>query len=261
MGYPRLRGSDDRYFPGHISVQSHAGGVYAPRPDIALYASAGRAFAPPSSRVVGERKPEESWQFEIGTKKNLGTGRGFLSVAAYHLERESIAIPDRNGLTQQTGNQRSRGIELEIATEPSPDWLTFISYAYNVSVLTQFAEIVPTGGEPPFVILDRSGNRAAFAPRHIFNAWTNRTLGNGLTLGGGARYVSGQYIAADNSFQIDGYLTLDASLSYEQTNWRWTVNFKNLTNRDFETRGFGNSAVIPADPFAIYALIALRLGH
>jgi iron complex outermembrane receptor protein len=151
-------------------------------------------------------------------------------------------------------------VEVELLTETFADWLAFASYAYNVSVLTEFAEIVYTGSNPPFLVFDRSGNAAPFAPKHIFNLWTNRDFPNGFGLGGGLRYVSGQYIAPDNSYAIEGYLTLDAMVSYEVKNWKWILNFKNLTNRDYETRGFGNSAVIPADPFAIYARIELNLG-
>lgn len=236
------------------------GAVYSPRPDLSIYANLGQAFAPPSSRVVGERKPEESRQYEIGTKKQLGKRGGFVNLAFYHLERENIAIPDETGFTQQTGNQRSRGVEVELVTETLADWLTLVSYAYNVSVLTEFAETVFTGSNPPFVVLDRSGNTAPFAPKHIVNVWTNRELANGLGLGGGFRYVSGQYIAPDNAYPIKGYLTLDATVSYKVKNWKWSLNFKNLTNHDYETRGFGNSAVIPADPFAVYARIELSLG-
>jgi iron complex outermembrane receptor protein len=236
------------------------GAVFSPRADLSIYANLGQAFAPPSSRVVGERKPEESRQVEIGTKKEWGNGRDHYNVAFYHLERENIAVPDETGFTQQTGNQRSRGVEVELVTEAITDWLTLISYAFNVSELTEFAETVFTGRIPPFVVLDRSGNTAPFAPKHIFNIWTNRELANGLGLGGGLRYVSGQYIAPDNAYQINGYLTLDATVSYKVRNWKWSLNFKNLTNHDYETRGFGNSAVIPADPFAVYARIELSLG-
>jgi iron complex outermembrane receptor protein len=134
------------------------------------------------------------------------------------------------------------------------------SYAYNRSVLTEFTESVFTGNVPPFITVDRSGNQAPFAPRHILNTWTMRQFSNGLGVGGGARYVSSQFIAPDNAFAIDSYLTWDATVHYRQSRWLLKLNFKNLTNRDFETRGFGNSAVIPADPFAVYANVTISLG-
>ncbi|MFQ5790862.1 MAG: TonB-dependent receptor [Acidobacteriota bacterium] len=234
------------------------GVVLSLRPDLSFYASSGRAFAPPSSRVAGERKPEESWQFEIGVKKRLPVGR--VAAAFYHLERNDIGIPDATGFTQQAGSQRSRGVELELAVEALTEWFTFASYAFNDSQLTEFAETLLTGSVPPFVILDRSGNTAPFAPRHILRIWTHREFPSGLGVGAGARYVSGQFIAPDNGFEIDGYTTLEATVSYRLKHWRWSLNFKNLTDRDYESRGFGSSSVIPGDPFVVYAGVEFKLG-
>ena len=235
------------------------GGVFMPRPSVSIYASYSEAFAPPSSRVIGEREPEEAWQFELGLKKQFAGGRSNATVAFYNLERDKIAIPDASGITQQAGNQRSRGLEVEVATQVSGTWFSFITYALNDSELTDFAESVFTGAIPPFVTLERSGNVAPFAPRHIFNVWTTQEFASGLGLGGGVRYVSGQFIAPDNAFEIPGYFTLGANVYYRVGQWKLSLNLKNLTNRDFETRGFGNSAVIPADPFAAYASVQFSM--
>ena len=231
------------------------GAVFTPRPSVSLYVSYGEAFAPPSSRVVGEREPEEAWQFEVGLKKQFAGGRSNATVAFYNLEREKIAIPDAGGFTQQTGNQRSRGLEVEIATQVSGTWFSFLTYALNDSDLTQFTESVFTGAVPPFITLERSGNGAPFAPRHIVNLWTMKDFTSGWGLGGGIRYVSGQFIAPDNAFEIPGYFTVGATVYYRVRQWKLSVNLKNLTDRDYETRGFSNSAVIPADPFAAYASV------
>lgn len=238
------------------------GAVFSPRPHFSFYAQTGRAFAPPSTRVVGEREPEESRQFEIGVKKRLGQGKGLATAAWYHLERENVGIPDRTGITRQNGAQRSRGLELELLLEPVSDWFTFASYAYNRSELTEFSELLFTGAPPPFppfVVLDHTGNRAPFAPRHILNVWTMGEIGS-WGVGIGARYVSSQFIAPDNAYAIPEHVTLDARVSYTWKRWTYSLNLKNLTNRDYETRGFGSSAVIPADPFAAYGSIGLRFG-
>jgi glycerophosphoryl diester phosphodiesterase len=63
---------------------------------------------------------------------------------------------------------------------------------------------------PIFGTIDRSGNRPAFAPENIFNAWISQSIARGFVVGGGARYVSDQFIAEDNEFAIDGVLTFDA---------------------------------------------------
>jgi catecholate siderophore receptor len=147
-------------------------------------------------------------------------------------------------------------VELEVAAEPVAGLRTFVSYAYNDSELTEFAEQVFTGFG--FVTIDRSGNTPAFAPRHIANLWVSRQFHSGLGLGGGARYVSGQFIAEDNVFSIDGYVTYDAAVTWTKGPWGLSLNLKNLADRDYETRGFGSTSVLPAAGFAAYGGIQRR---
>src|SRR6185436_7448152 len=176
----------------------------------------GRGFAPPSSRVVGEREAEESQQTEAGVKANLWGGKAQATLAIYDLERENVAIPDRTGITRQSGSQRSRGVELELAAEPLPRLRTFFSYAYTDAELTEFAELVLVGFNPPaFATVDRSGNRPAFAPEHLANLWVSRRFENGFGAGIGGRYLSEQFLAEDNAFELDDTATLDAAFFYD----------------------------------------------
>src|SRR5262245_55967795 len=234
--------------------------VWSPTASLSLYANAGRAFAPPSSRVVGERKPEESTQTELGAKTELWDGRLQATLAVYELERENVAIPDLTGVIQQTGTQRSRGVELELAAEPWRGLRTLFSYAYTDSELTRFTEMVIVGFDPPvFVTVDRSGNTSAFAPEHIANLWVSKRFGNGFGVGAGGRYLSEQFIAEDNAFRLDSSFEINASLFYDLADWRLNLHLKNLTDEEYFTRGFGNTSVIPAPGFAVYGGLEYRL--
>ena len=237
-----------------------AGIVYAPSTDISLYASGGRAFAPPSTLVVGDREPEESSQFELGLKKRFYDGKLNTTLAFYHLKKVNIAIPDASGVTRQTGDQRSRGVEVDFSGELQDGLYGFAAYAFSDPELTEFRESVVVSIDPFFALnLDHSGNRPAFAPRHLFSFWLLKEFPNGVSLGGGGRYISDQFIAEDNAFRIDSVFTLDASVTYRFDRWRWSLNFKNLTDRDYETRGFGKTSVIPANPLAVYTSIEFGL--
>jgi len=228
--------------------------------DLALHASWGQASAPPSTQVVGPREPEESRQAEVGAKLSLPGGKAFASIALYHLERDGIAIPDSTGLSRQVGDQRSQGIELDLSVRPRPGWVTTAAYAYTDAELTRFSEIVPL--QPPdFVVVDRSGNRAPFAPRHLFSLWTSKHFASGLGVALGLRSVSEQFVAEDNRFTIGGYTTLDAMLSYEVRRLRLRLNLRNLTGTEYETRGFGAVSAIPARPFEAIARVELGFGR
>jgi len=233
------------------------GAMFALTDESSLYANYSQSFAPPAPRVqTGEVKPEEGEQIEVGFKQEFLDRRARATFAVYQLERTNIGIPDANGITQQVGSQRSRGFEAELIAEPTSGLRFAGSYAYNEAVLTEFSELTIIGldgfFQPIYGTVDRSGNAPAFAPRHIFNAWVSQDIARALVVGGGARYVSEQFIAEDNSFVIDGVLTLDAMASYSFPNLTFDLNIKNLTNREYNQRGFGDASITPADPITVY---------
>ncbi|MEE8137766.1 MAG: TonB-dependent receptor [Thermoanaerobaculia bacterium] len=222
------------------------GAVYRPAAGLALYVNVAESFAPASTRVIGERKPEESRQVELGLRKKLLQGRLHATLALFELERENIAIPDDNGFTQQAGDQRARGVELEATAELSSGLRAFLAYAYTDSELTRFAEGFLVGDT--FVFFDRSGNRPAFSPEHLANAWLSKRLNRHWTVAGGLRYVDEQFIAEDNVTELDDYLLLDAAATLRFGNWRWRLHLENLTDEEYDTRGFGALSVIPGRP-------------
>lgn len=238
------------------------GVLVSPLRQLSLYANFGKSFAPPSSLVVGERKPERSTQYEAGAKTRLFGGKLLATAAAYQLDKRNVAIPDRTGVTREQGSARSRGLELELQAEVRPDWLVFASYALTDAKLTEFRELVTFSLNPPrFAIFDRSGNRLPFAPRNLFNFWSEREWRGGFGLAAGARYTCTQFIAEDNAFKIKDHWVFDAAVSHKLgPRARLRVNVKNLTGQKYFTRGFSNTAVIPANPFAVYAAIQLGLG-
>ncbi|MBZ0113031.1 MAG: TonB-dependent siderophore receptor [Thermoanaerobaculia bacterium] len=224
------------------------GAVFSVTPGLTLYTNFASSFAPPSVRVTGERKPEQSEQIEVGLRKSLWNGSGGLSLAVYDLTRDNIAIADPNGFTQQTGDQRSRGLEFELKGELWQDVRATFVYAYTDSELTSFSELVPTGSNPPFVVFDRSGNRSALSPEHLANLWLSRRFGR-IDASVGARYVDDQFLAEDNLAAIGSHLTLDVAILYSLPRWLLSLHLDNVTDTDYETRGFGSASAIPARPF------------
>jgi iron complex outermembrane receptor protein len=229
---------------------------YSPVNNITLFANLGRAYAPPSSQVVGGQEAERSQQFEIGVKQHYLDGRVNIDLSFYHLKKDNITIPSADGITKQLGDQTSTGIETELRIEPLRDWFLFVSYAYTDAELTKFNESVAVGqdenGMPIYMVVDRSGNKPEFSPEHIFNFWTTVEITNGLGVGGGIRYLSKQYININNVYRMDEALIVDF-IAYYKLDWlKVSVNVKNITDKIYELRGFGATSVIPADPRAVF---------
>ena len=232
----------------------------APNDELSIYGNFSRSFAPPSPRVIGELVPERGTQLEAGIKKRFGAMNAETTLAVYQLERDNIPIPDDTGFTQQTGNQRSRGFEIDFAAQPSSRSRAFVSYAFNDSELTNFTEAVVVSVAPPAVVVfDRSGNDPAFAPKHILNFWLSHDFASNWGIGGGGRYVSNQFIAEDNVFALDGVLTFDAMIFYRTGAVQLRLNVKNLTDREYFLRGFGGTSVIPAPPISAFFSVDVKM--
>jgi iron complex outermembrane recepter protein len=234
-----------------------AGVSVSASPRLAVYANAATAFAPPSTLVVGEREPEESFQVELGAKRSFGS-RGHAALAVYHLAKD-VAVPTADGSFRTSGEQRSRGLELEVATEPRRGWLVVGAYAFTDAELTRFTEAVTV---PPgtLVLIDQSGKAPPFAPRHVASVWLSRELSSGLTLGAGTRYASAQFVAADNTFALDRYLLFDAMASYRRGRFKASINAHNLTDHEYEVRGGSAFSVIPGRPFSVTGRLEVALG-
>ena len=161
------------------------------------------------ARASRRRAARPRW----GPSSSSWAARPSWASSGYALEREDIAIPDSSGLFTQTGDQRSRGLEVDFSAEPAKGLVTYANYAFTDAELTRFAEIVntPVGA----VVFDRSGNTPAFVPRHLVNVWVSKELGNGLGAAVGLRALSEQFVGEDNRYTIPGYATLDAAVFYK----------------------------------------------
>jgi len=230
--------------------------VVAPDEALSLYGNVGRSHAPAiSSRgVTGELEPERGTQAEIGVKQRFLDGRLQTTVAVYHIERENIPIPDETGFLLQNGDQESRGVEIEAAAEPLPRLRTLFSYAFNDSELTRFRDTDPATG----MTRDLSGNTPPYAPEHVANLWVSKSFASGFGVAGGARYWSGQFFSADNAFEVDGALVLDAAAFYDLEAWRFKLNVKNLTDEEYESGSFASTSVVPANPLSVYGSLDYR---
>lgn len=235
------------------------GMVYSPTTNLSFYANTGKAFGPPSTLVVGNVEAEESTQYEVGAKAQFYDGKLHATVAAYQLKKNNLTISSSSSLAFLAGKQKSRGIEFELMAEPTRQWQTFVAYAFTEPELTEFFDQID-GVQT--VRIDRSGNVPAFAPKHILNVWTNKMFANRFGLGLGGRYLSDQFIDEDNAYKIDGFLTFDAMAYYQIGNWRWSLNVKNLTDKEYETRGFSlfySASVLPGTPRAVYGQLEFKL--
>ncbi|WP_250123544.1 TonB-dependent receptor [Chroococcidiopsis sp. CCMEE 29] len=228
--------------------------VYQPIEPFSLYASFSRSFAPNfGTTVEGDiLEPTRGTQYEVGVRGELFEGRLTTNLAAYYLTKSNIAAtdPDNEDFSIATGEQRSRGIELDVIGEILPGWNIIASYAYTD------AEVTEDEGSP------LEGNRLAGVPKHAASLWSTYEIqsGNlqGLGFGLGLFFVGERQGDLDNSFEVPSYIRTDASLFYRRDNWRAGINFRNLFDIDYIEAADTRSRITPGAPFTIIGSVSVE---
>jgi iron complex outermembrane receptor protein len=228
--------------------------VYQPVPPISLYASYSRSFTPPSVTAIafdgGIFQPERGEQYEVGVKADL-SNRLSATLAFYDLTRSNVLATDNRlgippGFSIQTGEQRSRGIELNLAGEILPGWNIIAGYSYNDARITKDTTLA----------ID---NRLNNAPENTFNLWTTYEIQQGalqgLEFGLGFFFVGERQGDLANTFQVPSYFRTDASISYKRGQFRAALNFRNLFDVEYFESALSRVRLYPGDPFTVQATV------
>ncbi|MEO0378142.1 MAG: TonB-dependent siderophore receptor, partial [Cyanobacteria bacterium P01_A01_bin.17] len=229
--------------------------VYQPIEPLSIYASYSQSFVPNSS--VDENgdllTPERGTQYEVGIKGDFLDGNLSATLAAFNINKTNIAIADPflNGVSRPIGEQRSRGVELDVRGEILPGWNIIASYAHTD------AEITEDDGS------EIEGNRPSGVPENAASLWTTYEIQEGdlqgLGFGAGLFFVGERQGQNDNSFQVPSYTRTDASIFYRRGNWRAGINFQNLFDIDYidATAGF-NGFTNPGIPFTVLGSLSVE---
>jgi iron complex outermembrane receptor protein len=231
--------------------------VVQPIRPLSLYASYSTSFNP----VLGASfdgaafEPERGVQYEAGVKLELLGGKITSTLAVYELTRENVLTPDpaNPGFNVQEGEQRSRGVEVDVAGEVLPGLRLIGTYAYTDAEITK-----STAGN--------EGNRPANVPRHTGTLWGVYEFRDGflkgLGLGAGVIAVGRRPADNDNTANLPDYVRTDAAIYYKITRHvDLAVNFRNIFDvRYYETSTFGDpfGGISPGAPFSVFGSITAR---
>ncbi|MEM9003866.1 MAG: TonB-dependent siderophore receptor [Cyanobacteria bacterium P01_F01_bin.86] len=240
--------NDDAFSP-------RIGLVYQPIDEVSLYASYSRSFV--ANTAVNSDgdffEPEEGEGFEVGVKAELLGGGLVATLAYFDITKQNVVTEDPfiPGASVATGEQRSRGVELDVIGEILPGWNIIASYAYIDAEVTEDNTIAV-------------GNRLNGVPEHSASLWTTYELQSGdlqgLSFGLGFNFVGERAGDLDNTFELDSYFLTNAAIAYQRDNWRAALNFRNLFDVDYiagatTTRPRSND---PGEPFTVIGSFAVE---
>lgn len=188
-------------------------------------------------------EPETAQQYETGIKYLSNDGNLSITGSIFDLTRQNVTTSDLNnpGFNQQTGEWRSRGLELE-GRASLPVGLDLVaSYTYLDLEVTESNT-------------DNLGKRPTGQPENMANLWANYHFNsgtlNGLGLGAGVRYIGSSFYDSANENSLPSTTLFDASMSYDFSSidasfegWRAQVNANNVTDKEYvsDCGYFGNS--------------------
>ncbi|MGP9768165.1 TonB-dependent siderophore receptor [Halomonas sp. AOP13-D3-9] len=165
-------------------------------------------------------EPREGRQWEAGVKVAPFGWDGYVTAALFDLEESNTLVNSPAGFQVQEGKRTSQGFELEGVGYLTDALKVTAAYTYTDSRL-------------------EDDDRAPLIPRHQASTWLDYAFTggalNGVTLGGGVRYVGSTVdtSVADNT-EVDSYTLLDAMVGYEFADgWQAQVNVNNLTDKEY----------------------------
>lgn len=199
------------------------------RPQIGLTGANGKAL-----------DPETGQQWEGGLKLDLFDGRLNATAAVYQLTRQHVAVADATGFFYLiTGEQQSKGFELDTQVVLRRGWELIGSYAYTDAKITK-DDFLPIG--------DHSLN----VPEQSFSLWTKYGVEDGWLKGFafslGVNAYSDQWGDLPNTFKLPGYVLVGGNIEYSWRNLSARLNLKNITNERSFVGSYNDLYVNPGAP-------------
>jgi len=242
----------------HNAVSPRFGLIYDLTEELAVYANTSRSFKPNrgADRSSQAFDPEKGIAHEVGIKYELPEHDLSVTAALFHITKENVLTSDPLDSNYQVaaGEARSRGFDISVAGNITPQWRVIGGYAYVDAEVTESSSAsMPVG------------TRLANVPRHSFNLLDTYEFADGplagLGIGMGVKYVGDRKGGASSTaFDMDAYTTVDLLAYYPLTERvRLNLNLNNVFDEEYEERAWGNIWAYPGAPRTLQAGIAVTL--
>lgn len=238
-GGQRLRSNDSTWSP-------RAGLIFKPRADMSIYGSYSMTFQPRAgeqltslSSSTAALEPEKFVNKELGWKWEVSDSIS-LSVAAYQLDRENVAVTDPQDPTRMIliDGQRARGVEIGVAGRINERWQVMGGYAW------QDGEIL---GDP--AISPQAGNTLSQLPRNSASLWNRFDITPSFGFGVGVIHRGSFYASVDNAVTVPGFTRFDGALYWNASEEiQLQLNIENLLDKKYFASAHSNQNISPGAP-------------
>lgn len=242
-----LRRVDDLWSP-------RLGIVVKPLETVSVYGSFSRSYLPQSGDqftsldlTSAALEPERFDNYEVGVKWDIRPALSF-TAALYQLDRTNTRAPLTGGVIVLTGEQRSRGLELQVAGEIRRNWHISAGYALQEAKVRTATTACATGDcDVPLI------------PRHQASLWTRYDFTTALGAGFGIYHQSRSFASISNAVALPAYTRVDAALFWKVTpQIQAQLNVENLLDETYFPTAHNDNNITPGAPTTVKA--TLRFG-
>lgn len=191
-------------------------------------------------------KPEQTWNYELGTHLDLAEEKVDIDIAAFYMQTtdQQIALFAPGGfgrMTVNSGRSRSIGAEASITAKPVKPLTLAASYGYTDARFTDYVTNANIDGQ--LRDIDYNGKRIPMVPMHTLHVEGRYTadcrrstsLIDKVTFGVSYNGAGKIYFTEDNDVAQDFYGTLDVDFGIARGNFKLTMWMQNLLDTDYKT--------------------------
>ena len=268
---------------------------YAPNDDILLYGSYSEGFRSGGFNgrgtdilTLGPYDPETVKNFEFGLKTQLLDNRLIVNLSAFHTKygnkQEDVVFPDPTGATvtvvQNAASATLKGFEIEAKAMPTEGLTLGFNFGYLDSKYGRYFDLAPILSGPTagaLAPIDKSNFLLRRAPKYTgqVSIFYEVPVSDSAALQFSTDYsFKSDYSIvantvnthADNPGLIDGFGTLNASVSYKTDRFKLSAFGRNLTGEDHfvhvldvgTTFGRSPTSTAPIPAFALWTFGTLN---
>jgi iron complex outermembrane receptor protein len=190
------------------------------------YVSYAESFVP----VVGTDANLQPFDPQLGRMYELGfkyrpVGANFaINGAIYDISESNRIVYDTMSsfYGQQIGAVAIKGFELEVTGKVTENLKVVGGYSYTQAQYDDGSTI--------------DGNQIESVPKHLASLWGvwefDQPDLKGWSVGAGVRYI-GESWDSYNVIEVPDATLFDAMIAYEEEHWRWSINAKNLEDKEY----------------------------
>ncbi|OUS27167.1 TonB-dependent receptor [Thalassotalea sp. 42_200_T64] len=233
---------DETLFGGKLVL------AYQASEDTMYYGSINRGFKAGGVNTDGtlardkrEFDAEYLWNYEVGVKSNFLDNSAHIRAAAFYMDREDMQVKTYEDYTRPDGTPgfliyldnaasgSNQGIEID------GSWaITDSVEIYGALGLldSEYKDFINGNGE------DFSGQEQAHAPNYQFNLGVNYQPVDNWLFNVSVDGKDEFYFSDSHRDKSDAVELLNASVTYLRDNWQIKAWGRNITDEDYQTRGF-----------------------